>query len=172
MIGRVLFIVIAVVAFAIDRVTKLIVEADMHLGERIDIIGDVLQLHHVRNSGIAFGLLADRGSLVLAGSVIVGILLFFFLLHVHPDDYVTVIGGSLVTAGALGNLYDRVQYRYVIDFIQVPRFPTFNVADICITVGVVLIVIGQLRDMARMEERSASDTDEQAPQQSTSERHP
>jgi signal peptidase II len=90
---------------------------------------------------------------VLFGSVIVGVLLFVFLMRVHPADYVTITGGALVTGGALGNLYDRIQYRYVIDFIHATHWPTFNVADVCITVGVLLIVFGQLRDM-----RHPSDT--------------
>lgn len=148
-IGRITFIVVAVLVFALDRVTKLIIEARLALGERVELIGDLLQLRHVRNRGIAFGLFSDAGSLVLAGSIIVGILLFVFLMRVEPGDMVTVLGGALVAGGALGNLYDRVQYRYVVDFIHLPRFPTFNVADIAITFGVILIVLGQLRDMRR-----------------------
>lgn len=149
MIGRIAFVVIAVAAFTLDRITKLLVESRIQLGERIEVVGDLLQLRHVRNRGIAFGLFSDAGSLVLAGSLVVGVLLFVFLMRVEPGDLLTIVGGALVAGGALGNLYDRVQYRYVIDFIHLPNFPTFNVADIAITCGVVLIVLGQLRDMRR-----------------------
>lgn len=149
MIGRVLFVVVAIVGFALDRITKLIVDSQMALGDHIDVAGRFIELRYVRNSGIAFGLLANRGSLVLGGSIIVGALLFVFLLRVHPGDHLTIVGGALVTAGALGNLYDRIDYRYVIDFIHVTHWPTFNVADICITLGVTTIVLGQLRDVIR-----------------------
>ena len=172
-IGRIAFVVVAVLAFGIDRVTKLMIDAELVLGERVGVVGDVFELRYVRNTGIAFGLLADRGPLVLAGSLIVGVLLFVFLLRVHPDDLLTIIGGALVTGGALGNLYDRIQYRYVIDFLhfpQIPAFKVFNVADICISVGVVLIVIGQVRDIRRSEreavpvsEQTSSPTTEETP---------
>lgn len=149
MIGRIAFIVVAVLVFALDRVTKLVVESRITLGDHVDVVGDLLQLRHVRNRGIAFGMFSDAGSLVLAGSIVVGVLLFVFLMRVEPGDLLTIIGGALVTGGALGNLYDRIQYRYVVDFINLPNFPTFNVADIAITFGVVLIVLGQVRDMRR-----------------------
>lgn len=165
MIGRVLFVVVAVLGFALDRATKLIVNAQLGLGEHHGLIAHVLEFRYVRNSGIAFGLLANRGSLVLGGSIVVGILLFVFLLRVHPGDYLTITGGALVTAGALGNLYDRIDYRYVIDFIHISHWPTFNVADICITFGVVLIVLGQLRDIIspRIDGESSSTRSEQTP---------
>jgi signal peptidase II len=82
------------------------------------------------------------------------------MLHVEPEDTLTIAGGALITGGALGNLVDRVQYRYVIDFIHVPRWPTFNVADIAITVGVALVLLAQviaLRAEAREARASAAE---------------
>lgn len=157
-LGRIAFVVVAVLAFAIDRITKLLVEANLAVGDRVELIGTLLQLRHVHNRGIAFGMFSGAGSLVLVGTLLVGVLLFVFLMRVHPEDHVTIMGGALVTGGALGNLYDRVEYRYVIDFIGVPRFPTFNVADVWITCGVALIVLGQLLEMQR--ERAAARLDE------------
>lgn len=149
MLGRVLFVIIAVVAFFVDRVTKVLIEHRLEVGERIELVGEALQLLYVQNRGIAFGLFSGAGSLVVVGTLVVGVLLFTFMLRVEPEDLVTVIGGSLITGGALGNLWDRVSYGYVVDFIHTPRFPTFNVADICITVGVVLVLIAQLVQMRR-----------------------
>jgi len=147
--GRILFVVVAIVAFALDRITKVLVEERITLGDRIQLLGDALQLRHTRNSGIAFGLFSDAGAFVVAGSLVVGVLLFVFMLRVNPTDYVTILGGALITGGALGNLADRVQYQYVVDFIHLPRFPTFNVADICITVGVALVLLAQVRELRR-----------------------
>lgn len=152
--SRVLFVVIAVGWFLLDRYTKLRVVADLQLGERRDIIGSVLAVRSTRNYGIAFSLFANAGSLVVIGTLIVGALLFYFMTRVDPDDLAMVIGGALITAGALGNLVDRLKDGYVIDFLQLPHFPTFNVADIGITSGVILVLLSQLAAM-RHERRDA-----------------
>ena len=144
MTARIVFVVVAVVTFALDRVTKVLVDEHMQLGERRELIGSFLELRHVHNRGIAFGMFSDAGSLVVAGSLFVGVLLFVFLLRVEPDDLLTVVGGALITGGALGNLVDRVQQGYVTDFVHLPRYPTFNVADIGIVTGVALVVLAQL----------------------------
>ncbi|MEO6867383.1 MAG: signal peptidase II [Gaiellales bacterium] len=149
MFGRILFVVVAIVSFTVDRITKIMVEHRLDLGERVHVIGDVLQLVYVRNRGIAFGFFSDSGSIVVAGTLVVGVLLFVFMLQVQPDDLLTILGGALITGGALGNLYDRVSYRYVIDFIHTPNFPTFNVADISITLGVVAVILAQLIQLRR-----------------------
>lgn len=142
--GRILFVVVAVTAFAIDRVLKLLVRERLDVGERIAVIGDVVGLQHVHNPGIAFGLLSGAGGLVVVGSLVVGVLLFTFMLRVEPDDLLTILGGALITGGALGNLVDRVEQGYVTDYIDFPRFPTFNAADVWITCGVVLVLVAQV----------------------------
>jgi signal peptidase II len=152
--ARILFVVLAVSAFAIDRATKVLVQAELAPGERVRLLGRWLELRYVENRGIAFGLFSDLGLVVVFGTLVVGALLFFFMLHVEPEDRMTIAGGSLITGGALGNLVDRVQYRYVVDFIHVPNWPTFNVADISITVGVALVLLAQLLAM-RSEARAA-----------------
>lgn len=154
MAARIIFVFLAVVSFAIDRVTKVLAQEELAPGERVRVVGEWLQLRYVENRGIAFGLFSDLGLIVVFGTLVVGGLLFFFMLHVEPEDRLTIAGGGLITGGALGNLVDRVQYRYVIDFIQVPRWPTFNVADIAITVGVALVLLAQVIAM-RAEARAA-----------------
>lgn len=167
--ARILFVVIAVLAFAVDRITKLAVQQRIAVGERIEVIDGLLELRHVHNRGIAFGMFSGAGGLVVIGTVLVGVLLFTFLLRVEPEDLLTVVGGALITGGAMGNLVDRIQYRYVIDFLHLPNYPTFNVADICITVGVVLVIISQLAAVrreqraAKAEAPTAGDADEASP---------
>lgn len=147
MSGRILFVVVAVVSFVADRVTKLLVQQRMEVGDRIEVVEGLLQLRYVQNRGIAFGLFSDAGMLVVAGTLLVGVLLFFFMLRVEPDDLLTILGGALIAGGALGNLVDRVQYRYVVDFLHLPNWPTFNVADISITLGVASVLLAQLLAM-------------------------
>jgi signal peptidase II len=162
--ARILFVVIAVLSFAIDRVAKVIVQQQLDPGERVRLLGDWLTLRYVENRGIAFGLFSDLGLVVVFGTLVVGGLLFYFMLHVEPEDLLTIAGGALITGGALGNLVDRVTYRYVVDFISVPRWPTFNVADIAITVGVALVLVAQVLAMIHESRESAGQLPgEQAP---------
>ena len=147
--SRLLFVIVAVVWFVLDRVTKVWVVNDLNLYERREVIEDVFAIHSTRNYGIAFSLFSNAGSLVVIGTLIVGALLFYFMTRVDPSDLIMVFGGALITAGAIGNLVDRVKDGYVVDFLQFPHFPTFNVADIGITVGVVFVLLSQLRDVRR-----------------------
>lgn len=160
--ARILFVVVAVVAFAIDRALKVVVREELTVGERVQLIGDTLALQHVHNPGVAFGLLSGAGGLVVIGSLVVGALLFTFLLRVEPEDTLTVVGGALITGGALGNLVDRVQQGYVTDYIDLPRWPTFNAADVWITVGVVCVLVAQL--VAIRDERREGASDAAPPQ--------
>lgn len=160
MIGRVLFVLVAVTSFMADRISKLLVQQQMRVGERIPVLGDVLELRYVQNRGIAFGLFADAGVLVVIATLLVGVLLFAFMLRIEPDDLPTLVGGGLITAGALGNLVDRVQHGYVIDFLHLPRWPTFNVADVCITLGVASVLVAQLA--AARHDATADDDDDAA----------
>ncbi len=154
--GRIVFVIVAVGAFVLDRVLKVLVRDRLAVGEHHTILGDdLLVLRHVHNPGIAFGWLSGAGGLVVVGSLVVGLLLFVFMLRVDPSDYLTIVGGGLITGGALGNLVDRVQLRYVTDYISVPNFPTFNFADASITVGVVLVLLSQLREIVRERGESA-----------------
>jgi signal peptidase II len=147
--GRILFVVVAVATFVADRIAKVLVQTSIDVGERIRLVDGLLELRHVHNRGIAFGMFSGAGSIVVLGTLLVGILLFVFLLRVEPEDYLTIVGGAFITGGALGNLVDRIQYRYVIDFIHLPNWPTFNIADIGITVGVALVLIAQFAAMRR-----------------------
>lgn len=155
--GRILFIVVAVATFAIDRFSKLMVRAELEVGEHVSVVGDLFELRHIRNTGIAFGMFSGMGQVIVFGSLIVGVLLFVFMLRVEPDDLMTVLGGALITGGAMGNLVDRVQHSYVTDFLHLPRFPTFNVADIAITFGVIFVIVAQVR-VAIHESRSEGES--------------
>ena len=157
MLGRVLFVVVAVGAFLVDRVLKLVVRDELEVGESIDVVSGVLAIKHVHNPGIAFGWLSGAGGLVVVGSLVVGALLFTFLLRVDPEDLLTVVGGALITGGAIGNLMDRIEQGYVTDYIDLPRFPTFNAADVWITVGVVLVLLSQLLLVLRERREGAAD---------------
>lgn len=144
-----MFALLAGVVFVVDQLTKTWVRASIEVNvERIDVL-PFLELRHVRNTGIAFGLFSGQTQLVVIGAVIVTGLLLVTLTTVPPEDRLTSVALALVAGGALGNLFDRVRQGHVTDFIHVSHWPTFNIADCAIVGGVALALLGQLLSMLR-----------------------
>jgi signal peptidase II len=147
--AKVLVACVAGGVFLVDLLTKALVRERMDVGERISVIGDLLVLQHIHNRGIAFGLFNGAGGWVVFLTLIVGVVLALTLTQVATEDNWIMYGIALIAAGASGNILDRLQRGYVTDMIQLPRWPTFNVADIAISVGVVLVIISNLSSMRR-----------------------
>jgi signal peptidase II len=122
-----------------DQVTKAIAASALVSGERIDLVLG-FELADVRNRGIAFGLLSDGQTLVIVVTVLALALVlgYFALAPARPGLW---IGVGLLLGGAVGNLADRIRADEVTDFIDPPLWPAFNVADIAIVLGIVLIVL-------------------------------
>jgi signal peptidase II len=134
----------------LDQATKALVRAQLPLGHApVTIVPHVLWLRQVRNDGIAFGLFGGLGSLLALGSAIVALLLFLSISRLPDSSRLSAIGVALVGGGAIGNLIDRMGSSEVVDFVRLPNWPYFNVADIAITCGVVIVIVAQLRDAAR-----------------------
>lgn len=129
---------------ALDQITKLAVIRSLRPYESIPVIPGFFNLVHVRNPGIAFGLLSQLGTLwssLLLSSLTAAalILLVLWWARLKEDDHRTAFGLSLVIAGAIGNLIDRLRFGEVVDFldffIAAYHWPAFNVADSAVTVG-------------------------------------
>jgi signal peptidase II len=145
---RALAVVAAVVA--LDQVTKAAVRGALRPGQRHEIAPG-LDLVHVRNRGIAFGLFTQRGTLLTVLTfAALGLLVAYFARH--STRRLLWLPTGLLVGGALGNVLDRVRHGAVTDFIDFPVWPAFNLADAAITVGVVLLLVAL--DLAR-EERDA-----------------
>ena len=148
--SRLPYVVLVFAVIGLDRWTKWLVQTRLVLNQTIPIIDAFFNITYVRNTGVAFGIL-DLASLphkstVLAVSTLVaitGVLVYSW--RTPANQTLLQAALSLILAGALGNLYDRVLYGYVIDFIEVYyrtyRWPSFNVADSAITTGVGLLVL-------------------------------
>lgn len=135
---------LGVLVVALDQVTKAVVEANLVPGEQVDLLGPLsLTLSH--NRGVAFGLAGGGGgalvALTLLALVVVGVL--FARNPTRPGIWVAM---GLLAGGAVGNLVDRVRQGEVTDFVSVGAWPAFNLADAAITVGVVLLVLGHMRE--------------------------
>jgi signal peptidase II len=130
--------VVTLVVVAADQATKALVRANVELGDRDGVLPGI-DLVHVRNRGVAFGLFADGGLVLVAiGVVSVIALLAFFATHSRRP--LVWLPTGLLLGGAAGNLIDRTRQGFVTDFIDLPLWPAFNVADSCITIGVLSLL--------------------------------
>ena len=135
-----------VVAAAVgaDQLTKQIVSSELALGDEVAVTGP-FSIHHVQNSGIAFGLFSNATSLVsILTALAVGWMVVFFARSGarHP---VLPVGLGLVIGGSLSNLVDRVRLGHVTDFLDLTFWPAFNLADTFIVVGVAVLLVALLR---------------------------
>jgi signal peptidase II len=130
-----------------DQATKALVRASIARGEPVEVFGG-LRLINGRNSGVAFGLFSDGGAIVavLAGLALLAVLAFFV---VHADRPLAWLAVGLLAGGAAGNVVDRVREGAVTDFIDFSFWPAFNVADIAVTSGVLLLLWVAERSPAR-----------------------
>jgi len=142
---------IIIIGLILDRITKIWALNSLKESSGITIIKDIFAFEYLENRGAAFGILQNRvWLLVLVTFFIVGGMVFY-LLKYKPKSKLLRITLAMIIAGALGNFIDRVYYKYVVDFIllhfkDVYYFPTFNVADILVSVGTALLVICILKD--------------------------
>jgi signal peptidase II len=135
--------VIAAAVVIVDRITKIYVERHFGVpyGPR-QVVDHILYLTVTRNAGAAFGLFQNFTLGFLLISAVVMIAILFYYGRLPASDWPARLGLALVFGGAISNAYDRGVKGSVIDFIQVPHYPIFNVADSAITVGVAVLLIG------------------------------
>jgi signal peptidase II len=145
-----LVVLLLLVIVPLDQATKIIVDRMLPLHESIPVIENFFSLTYIRNTGAAFGLLAQSGELFrrtfLIGFSLAAIGFIIIMLRRLPEnEKVLTIALGFILAGAVGNLIDRLLYGEVIDFLDFYwngyHWPAFNVADSFITIGVVLIMV-------------------------------
>ncbi len=137
----------AVLIIALDQWTKRVVETQMTLGERIDVVGTWLQWHFIKNPGVAFSI--GENSTWVATLLASAITIAVIVVALRSRHAVWSLAAGLVLGGAVGNLIDRLFREpgfgvgHVVDFIAVGSFPRFNVADsaVCVGVGIALLLL-------------------------------
>lgn len=135
----------AAALYLADQATKAAVVASLPVGGAADVIGDLVRVWHVRNTGAAFSLFPGAIWLFIPVTVLALVMIvYFFRTFRERSAWVHVVLG-MILAGTLGNLTDRLRLGYVVDFVSVgigdTRFPTFNVADSAVVVGIGLLVL-------------------------------
>lgn len=114
------------------------------------IIKGIFHITLVHNKGIAFGLFKSLPSQIFLFISISAIILFFYLyIQMYKKPFIR-LAFVLMCAGTLGNLIDRIRYTYIIDFLDFRVWPVFNVADICITSGAILLALTFIRETRQM----------------------
>ena len=140
---KLLFLPISLLVLFLDQLTKRWVMNNMLYGDSKRILGDIVKFTYIRNPNSVFGL--KFGGPVVSTALTVIAFIFVMYLFLNSDVRFSLVGLSLIIGGALGNLADRIQYMEVIDFIQVGAkgwyWPTFNVADSFVTIGLITIII-------------------------------
>ncbi|MHB8641297.1 MAG: signal peptidase II [Gaiellaceae bacterium] len=137
-------VAVAIAAVTADQVTKHIVASQLALDDEVKVIGP-FSIHHVQNSGIAFGLFSSAtAAVIVLTTVAVGWMLLFFARSGarHP---VLPIALGLVIGGSVSNLVDRVRLGHVTDFLDLEYWPAFNLADSFIVVGVAILLLALLQ---------------------------
>lgn len=142
------------ISFVFDQIIKLIVIISMPLYKSINIIDKFFNITYVRNNGAAWSILSGNTMLLIMISLIALFLIYFWFIKNKELNQWENIGYGLLIGGILGNLFDRIVYGYVIDYLDFKifnyNFPIFNLADMCIVIGVMLICInligGEIRD--------------------------
>jgi len=135
---------LAAAVLALDQGTKAWAGRTLPVGGSRSYLGGLVRLTLVHNPGGAFGLFPEHsGAFIAVSAVVVAALAALLLLgRWRPLGRV---GSALLLGGAAGNLVDRVQWGYVLDFLQVPGLPVFNAADVAIVVGAGLLAVALLR---------------------------
>ncbi len=145
-----LWLSVAVIVF--DQASKLWVVGHFELYESLNLLPS-LNLTYVRNTGAAFSFLSSAGGwqrwFFVAIALVATLVLSIWLARLKTSERWMAVTLSLILGGAVGNLYDRITYAYVIDFIDVYyktwHWPVFNVADCAISVGVVMMLVDTFR---------------------------
>jgi signal peptidase II len=134
------------VVVAIDQGSKALIDSQLANGERVEVL-PFLALENTRNKGVAFGLGGDVSTLVIGAELAFLVALLFFLATSSRTRATIWLPAGLLVGGALGNLADRVREGAVTDFVDLPAWPIFNLADIAIVAGVFLLLLSAGRGM-------------------------
>lgn len=148
------YVLLAAATWLLDRLSKVLVVKRFPLWSSRPLVDHWLLLTHVRNTGAAFGLFQNH--VLLLSLVGLGLLstLYLFRQQIFGLGQWGKLGVALVVGGALGNLYDRLTLGYVVDFLELPHWPVFNLADSSVVLGVGLLLFG-IWKMDRGESKNA-----------------
>ncbi|TSA49898.1 signal peptidase II [archaeon] len=134
------YLLISSIIIGVDRLLKHWATTFLTPSSPQPLLGQAIRLTRVHNTGGAFGIFPENGTLFLAISFTAALLITFMLSTARYRSRLINTGLSLVLAGAIGNLIDRLSMGYVLDFLEIRGLTVFNLADACISIGIALII--------------------------------
>lgn len=133
--------------WGIDRLTKILVQTNFMPGETLKVIPKIFHLTYVQNPGAAFGLMAGQTWIFVVTAVLVVGGVVYGQFRIPRRERLTRLALGMIGGGALGNLYDRLMFTYVVDYLDFQIWPyVFNFADSMIVIGVGLLVLALLKE--------------------------
>lgn len=144
-------VLIVFLGLLLDRLTKIWALNSLKEQNSITLIKDIFKLEYLENRGAAFGILQNKLLLLALVTLLVISGMIYYIIKYKPKSKFIRVSFALIISGALGNLYDRVFYKYVVDFIllhykDVYYFPTFNIADMFVVVGTLILAISIVKE--------------------------
>ncbi len=155
----------------VDIVTKLVVQSNMQLHESHEVFGSFFKITYVLNYGGVFGSRLGSNFFYLVSAIIVVLLVVFFLVRELGKNRYIDLALFVVLGGAIGNLFDRIRMGAVVDFLdfdffninilgyRFDRWPTFNIADVAVTVGMIIIVAAVIFGFGRAKDSEENTED-------------
>ncbi|MGB9612827.1 MAG: signal peptidase II [Candidatus Margulisiibacteriota bacterium] len=136
-----LFYFVAFLTAAVDQLIKILVHQKMFLGQSSPLLGNILRLTYVRNTGAAFSLLVGFSPYLMIVGLVISLIVIYIHYRVPANDTFLQVALAFILGGSLGNLVDRVLRGYVIDYLDLTFWPVFNLADIMINIGVIMVAL-------------------------------
>lgn len=140
-----MLIILTIIFFLVDLVSKIIVSNLMNVHDSFVVIKNFFYISYFRNTGGAWSILSNHTWLLTVFSLLIIVFIFGYIYKNKINNKLEMFGYSMILGGSIGNLFDRIVYGYVIDFLDFNifgyNFPIFNLADTFIVLGVMFIVI-------------------------------
>ncbi|ETI66132.1 lipoprotein signal peptidase [Neobacillus vireti LMG 21834] len=155
------YYLIALFVILLDQGTKWLIVHNMHQGESITIIDNVLYITSHRNQGAAWGILQGQMWLFYVITIVVIAAIMYYIYKAAKGKRLLGVSLAFMLGGAIGNFIDRVIHKEVVDFIHTYifgyNFPVFNIADSALVIGVIMLMIQMLRDERESKEKLNGD---------------
>lgn len=140
--------IISLVLLILDQLVKIIIKSNFKLHEELELIPNFFSIHFLQNEGAAFSILQNKTYLLVLVALVCLIVMIYYIKKEKYFSKLSSISLGLILGGIMGNLIDRILYKKVIDYLSFTiitySFPVFNIADIGITIGAILLIISYL----------------------------
>ncbi len=150
-----LYLPVLLLGVLIDQLTKWLIVSNLPLDGGFEVIPGILRIHYVQNTGAAWSMFSENTLALAMFSLFVLVLLGFWFYKTPTREVWQRLALAVIMAGALGNMIDRFRLGYVVDFIQLPHWPVFNVADMLLCCGVAALAFLLLKDEFRQKPEEA-----------------